>query len=294
MKQYLAHAALFAVSMIYAFNYFIAKDLFSEIGPLGVVSIRAISAVVFFWIVHVLWIREKIQSRQDYLRLFFSGILGISLNQIFFFSGLARTLQVNASVLMTTTPVFVFLIGFLMRVEKINATKVFGLVLACVSAVLLILGGRELSFNQQTLTGDLMVIFNASVYGLYLIVVKPLVAKYNPMTIMVWVFTFGSLVNIPLGIPELMAVDAASLSVSALWSVAYVVFFNTICVYSFNAFALQSVPPSIASIYIYLQPVMVSVLAFFLLEEGVSVEELIYIAMVLTGVYLVSYKKRPN
>ncbi|MFK7925400.1 MAG: DMT family transporter [Bacteroidia bacterium] len=294
MKQYLAHLALLAVGLIYALNYFIAKDLFAVVPPLGVVAIRSIAALVFFWLIQLLWIREKIQSRKDYLRLFICGMLGVALNQIFFFSGLDRTLAVNASVLMTTTPVFVFFVGIVMKVEQLTAKKILGLGLAGVGAVLLILGGRELTFNQDTVIGDLMVIFNALVYGLYLVLVRPLVQRYHPMTIMVWVFTFGAMLMIPLGLPSLLPLDWASLPQPAVWGIVYIVLFTTIGAYSLNAIALKKVPSSTAGIYIYLQPVLVSVLAFFLLEDGVSLEELTFIAMVLIGVYLVSYKKSPD
>ncbi|MEL7535309.1 MAG: DMT family transporter, partial [Bacteroidota bacterium] len=173
MKQYLAHLALLGVALIYAFNYFVAKDLFAEIPPLGVVAIRSIAAIIFFWAVQILWIREKIQNTKDYLRLFGCGLLGVALNQIFFFSGLDRTLAVNASVLMTTTPVFVFFVGIFMRVERLSGLRILGLGLAGIGAVSLILGGQALSFNQETVIGDLMVVFNASVYGLYLVLVRP-------------------------------------------------------------------------------------------------------------------------
>ncbi|MEM6348797.1 MAG: DMT family transporter [Bacteroidota bacterium] len=294
MKQYIAHLALVAVALIYAFNYFIAKDLFKEISPLGVVAIRSMVAIIFFWLIQIFWIREKIQSRKDYLRFFVCGMLGIALNQIFFFSGLDRTVEVNASVLMTTTPVFVFLLGFFMRVEKLSALRILGLGLAATGAVLLIQGGESLSIKPETLVGDLMVIFNASVYGLYLVLVRPLVQRYHPMTIMVWVFSFGALLTLPVGIPSLLKVDWPNLTQPAVWAVVYVVLFTTIGAYSFNAIALKRVPSTTAGIYIYLQPVLVSVLAFFLLEEGVSLKELAFIAMVLLGVYLVSYKKSPN
>lgn len=294
MKQYLAQLALLAVALIYAFNYFIAKDLFAAVPPLGVVAIRSIAGLVFFWFIQLVWIREKIQSRKDYFLLFICGMLGVALNQIFFFSGLDRTLAVNASALMTTTPVFVLFVGIIMKVEQLTAKKILGLGLAGIGAVLLILGGRELSFNQDTVIGDLMIVFNALVYGLYLVLVRPLVQRYHPMTIMVWVFTFGAMLTLPVGIPSLLPIDWAILPQPAVWGIVYIVLFTTIGAYSLNAIALQKVPSSTAGIYIYLQPVLVSVLAFFLLEDGVSLEELGFIAMVLIGVYLVSYKKSPN
>jgi drug/metabolite transporter (DMT)-like permease len=290
-RQLWAHLALFGVSLFYGFNYFIAKDVFAGIPPLGMVAIRTTSAILFFGLISRLWIREKIKNRQDYGRLLLCGILGASLNQVFFFSGLSRTFEVNASVLMTTTPVFVFLAGFVLRTEKITLWKIAGLLLAFAGAALLTLGGRKLEFSRQTLTGDLMIVFNALSYGVYLVIARPLMLRYHALTVVFWVFVFGGLINIPLGISDLLSIQAHQLSGEVLWGAAYIVVFATFLAYGFNALGLQRIHSTAVGVYIYLQPVIVAVLSLFWRSDSMDLEKLIYMLLVLLGVFLVSLRK---
>lgn len=283
-----AHAALFGVALFYALNYFIAKSVFAEISPLGIVALRSVFGIVCFGLIHRLYIRERIKARKDFYLLAICGLLGASLNQQFFLGGLERTLEVNAAVLMTTTPIFVFLTGFLLRTEKLSAGKIIGLMIAFVGASLLTLGGRELNFASETMVGDLMVAFNAAVYGIYLVIVRPLMLRYHVLTIMFWVFVFGGVVNIPLGLPDLLALSPTELSVNALAGMAYILVFSTLLAYLFNAYALQKVNSSAVGIYIYLQPVLVAIFAWLLDKDPLNGEKSFYMLLVLLGVFVVS------
>ncbi|MEL6631204.1 MAG: DMT family transporter [Bacteroidota bacterium] len=290
---YMAHGALLAVALIYALNYFIAKFVMDGfIGPFGMVAIRSIFATSFFILVSKLWIKEKIQSRADYYRLALCGLFGSALNQLLFFKGLSMTVEINASVLMITSPVFVFIIASLLRTEHITPIKIVGLIVSFGGALMLILGGRSLSFGSETLAGDLMVVMNASAYGVYLVLVKPLMHKYHPMTIVKWVFIFGAIIIIPVGTPELLEVDWANLSQDSILGAGYIVLFTTISAYSLNAFALKQVSPSAVGIYIYLQPVLVAILSVFWAANDLTLEKVLYMLVVFSGVFLVTYRKK--
>ena len=52
--------------------------------------------------------------------------------------------------------------------------------------------------------GNILVFINASSYAFYLVIVKPLMAKYNPITILTYVFGFGMLFVFPLDIMNLI------------------------------------------------------------------------------------------
>ncbi|MEM9985035.1 MAG: EamA family transporter, partial [Bacteroidota bacterium] len=83
-------------------------------------GIRIFMAALVFGLVARAQGRERIRSRADYLRLFLCGFFGASLNMTMFFIGLDLTLPVNAAVLMTTSPLFVFLLASLLKTERLN------------------------------------------------------------------------------------------------------------------------------------------------------------------------------
>lgn len=291
-----AHLALFAVALIYGGNYIIAKEVMDEgyVMPLAFIFLRVSTATILFWIFHTVYVRERIQSKADWLRLAICGLFGVALNQMFFFSGLKLTYPINASLIMTTTPVLVLVVSALLIGERITPAKLIGIVLGGSGAILLIAFGRSLQFSADSFRGDLFVFLNASCYGIYLVLVKPLMKRYNAITVVKWNFTFGLLFVAPFGIPELSASNFSAFPVTVWLSVAYVLIFTTFFAYLFNAYALRVVNPSVVSIYIYLQPLLAAALSLMVGLEKLTPNKWLAGILIFTGVFLVSYKKNPG
>lgn len=287
-----AHIALFLVALIYGANYSIAKVVLDDgyMGPLGFILLRVATGVLLFTLLHRFWIREKI-DRADWWRLMLCGLFGVAINQMFFFMGLKLTQPIHASLLMTTTPILVLIISSLLIGERITSRKVAGVILGAVGAILLLTQDSEVEWNRSGLLGDLMVLVNATSYGLYLVLVRKLMLRYNPITVVRWVFTFGLLYVFPFGFGELNSVDWASFSKWIWLAVLYVLLFTTFFTYLFNAYALTVVSPSIVSFYIYLQPLLAATIALLMGQDQLDWLKGASAAMIFTGVYLVSKTK---
>lgn len=288
----LAHGALLAVALIYGLNYYLARAVFAEIPPLGMVALRTFFAMLVFAILTRGGTRERIRSRRDYGRLALCAVFGAGLNQICFFQGLALTVEVNASVLMTTAPLFVFLAAFALRSEVLTGRKVLGLLLAFAGAALLSLRGRDLALGQQSLLGDLLVTINAASFGLYLVLVRPLMQTYQLFTVVMWIFLFGCLINVPVGLPALWSVEWSTVSWTAYLQVLYIIVFVTVGTYSLNGWALKRVSSAGVGVYIYLQPVIVALLSLVWADSPITWAQTGCMILVFVGVYLVTYRKK--
>lgn len=291
-QQVLAHLALLAVGLIYALNYFLAREVFAEIPPLGMVALRTLGSTLIFLLITSGGTHERIQSRKDYGRLALCAVFGAGLNQVMFFQGLSLTVEVNASILMTTSPLFVFLVAFVLRSEPLTGRKVLGLLLAFCGALLLSLRGRSLDLGAQTLLGDLLVTLNAASYGMYLVLVRPLMQKYQTFTVVMWVFGFGCLITVPIGLPDLLRVDWATVSIGGYLRALYIIVFVTVGTYSLNGWALKRVSAAGVGVYIYLQPVLVALLSLGWASQPISWLQTAYMLLVFVGVYLVTYRKK--
>lgn len=284
-----AHIALFLVALIYGANYSIAKIVLDDeyIQPIGFVLMRALIGIILFWFFHLLFVREKVE-RKDFFQLFLCGIFGVAINQMLFFTGLKYTTPINASLIMTTTPILVLLISAFIIKEKITSQKMAGIALGAFGAIMLIAYGKELSFQQDQLFGDLMIFINATSYGIYLVYVKKLMMKYHPITVVKWVFTFGILFVFPFGIGELLEVEWSSFTAGVWWAVIYVLVAVTFLTYWLNGFALKIVNPSIVSIYIYLQPLLATSIALMMMKDELTFVKVVAGIFIFLGVYLVS------
>lgn len=261
------------------------------LGPFAFIFCRVLGALLLFWLFHAFFPREKIE-RLDFALLIVCGFFGIAANQLMFFYGLNLTSPVNAAIIMTCNPVLVLLISAWLIKERITTLKLIGITVGLAGALMLILNKKHLSLDGGRFTGDLFIFLNATSYAVYLVLVKPLMKKYKPLTVIKWVFLFGFLFVLPFGLSEIGEVNWASFDGAVWTSFFFVIICTTFLAYLFNIFALSEVNPSVVSIYIYLQPVVAALVAILFDQDDLGVVKVSAALLVFTGVYLVSRKKK--
>jgi len=293
-KRLIAHLSIFTANVIYGLNYTIAKIAMPDfIKPLGFILIRVIIATALFWLISPLVKREKVE-RSDMLRLFLCGIFGIAINQLLFFSGLDLTSPIDASIIMISTPILVMVIAFILTGEKLTFFKVGGILLGAAGAALLLLTSPKEANGSGNLLGNIMILFNALSYGIYLVIAKALMMKYNPLTVLKWSFLFGMFICIPFGFNQTLEVDWASLTPKAWFSVVYVIIAATFIAYLLNNLALGTVSSSVVGVYIYLQPVIAAIVEILVGNTAPSAVKIVAALLIFTGVYLVGRKNSPQ
>ena len=289
-KNYIAHLAIFGANLIYGINYTVAKDVMpTYIEPLGFIFVRVSGAVLMFWFLFRFFYYEKV-DKKDLLKLALCGLFGVAINQMLFFKGLNLTTPINAAVIMVTNPILVLLFGFAILSEKFTLRKLIGITLGAVGAFLLITNGGNISLDPNHYSGNILVLLNASSYAIYLVMVKPLMQKYKPITVVSWVFLFGFIFVIPFGWNEFQAISWTTMPNFVLWEVVFVVVGTTFFAYLFNIYGLQRLNASVVSSYIYLQPVLASLIALWVQSDELSFIKLLSATIIFIGVYLVSKK----
>jgi drug/metabolite transporter (DMT)-like permease len=290
-----AHVALFCVSLLYGANYLIAKGVMPHyLEPSAFIALRVTGALILFGTLALI-LKEKI-ARKDMLRFAGCGLFGVAVNQTFFFEGLSRTSAMNSSILMTLNPIMVMLMAAFFLKERITILKGAGILIGAAGAAGIITFSNLYGSGNSSLKGDIFVLINALSYAIYLVMVKPLMRKYKPVTVATMIFAFGFLFVIPYSMNTLSATDFGAIPGDKWLSITYVILGTTFLAYLFNVFALQRVSPSVVSAYIYLQPL--AAFAFVLIFQadsgeldGLSVYHLLFALMIFTGVYLVSFEK---
>ncbi|TJY37982.1 DMT family transporter [Pontimicrobium aquaticum] len=293
-----AHLALLGANVIYGANYLIAKGIMpNKIGPSAFVFLRIIGAGILFWIIKS-FIKERI-AKKDLLRLMLCGILGVTTNQLLFFHGLNLTSPIDASIIITSIPVMVLVFSAIILKEKITTNKLIGITVGGIGAILLVWYGKSAAGTSSTI-GNLFVFINACSYALYLVIVKPMMKKYNALNVISWVFLFGFVFMFPFGIGDFLATDFSAFDLNTYLAVGFVVVFTTFFAYLFNIYALNYVSPSVTGSYVYLQPavsfIMVSIYAYVLMHneyaQDINLIKILSCLLVVSGVYLISRKPK--
>jgi len=289
----LALLAATAAGAIYGVNHTVAKGLMPDvIQPYGFILLRISGALLLFWLISFFFTSEKI-DRSDWLRIISCAFFGMTLNMLMFFKGLSLSTPINSSVVITLVPVILLVMSAIFIKEKITWLKSIGIGLGLVGALLLILFGAKTQPNAPNIPlGNILFIINAFAYSTYLIIVKPLVAKYSSITLMKWFFLFAFIINIPIGYSELSMVNWSELSSTSIWQLVFVVVGTTFLTYLFNIYALKQLRPSTIGALIYLQPVLAVLYAVLVGADILTALRIGAAILIFTGVYLSTRKPK--
>ncbi len=291
------HAALFLVALIYAANYSISKDVMPRyMGPFGLVVLRIVGATLFFTVASRLAApHDRITGRADNLRSVACGVLGIGLNQLLFFSGLNLTSPINASLIQTIAPVVTVLASAVLLGEKLTLKRMLGVGVAGLGAASIILSkGHVAAGGQDGLLGNVFILLNAAAFGVYLVLVMPLMRKYHPFTVLARIFLVGACIAVPVGWQQVRAADYANFPPGIWAAIAYMVLFLTILAYLLNNWALKYASPALLGAYIYLQPALAVLIAVSLGKDQLTWDRAWQGLLIFIGVFLVSRKPRPS
>ena len=291
LSNYKTYGALTLVSLLYGINYSVLKIVIPEyIGAFGFIVFRVSLAATIFWIIFF-FNTEKIDWKKDGVRLVLCSLFGIAINQLLFFKGISYTSAIHGSIIMALTPILVLIWASVLIGEKITKPKVTGILLGLIGSIIIIYQPDAMTSSGDW-RGDILVFLNGSSYACYLVIVKPLMKKYRPLTIVTWIFTIGAVIVFPVGFSEAIEVDFMDLPLKVWSSIAFIIFGVTVVVYFLNAWTLQKVESSVVGAFIYLQPVFATLTAIIFFNEVFLWKHLIASAFVFLGVWLVTKKEK--
>lgn len=287
-----SHLALLGANTIYGLNYVIAKGIMPDyLMPKAIILIRVLVTVMVFWILHLFLPSEKVEKR-DLFKLAICAVFGVAINQILFFEGLNLSTPINASIIITVIPVLILVFAHFILKERITALKITGIILGATGALMVILAAGIGDFQSNTLLGNLMIFINAMSWALYLVLIKPLMEKYDSFTVMKWVFLFGLIIVLPFTFRSFAGSTFSTIPFNIWLSVGFVVFGATIMAYFLNNYSLKTVSPSINGIYIYLQPFIASVVAVIFGKDELTWTDVVSAILIMAGVYFVTRRPR--
>ena len=295
-NQFRVHAALSFAALIYAATYSLAKDLMpGYIQPQAAVVWRIVGAALVFGALKFFTARpERLVGAADNWRAIACGVLGIGLNQLAFFQGLSLSTPINASLIQTISPIVVVLASAVLLGEKITPPRLLGIALgACGAAALILSRPTGSKLPADALAGNLYLLFNATVFALYLVLVAPLMRKYHAFTVLARIFLVGAVLVVPVGLRPALATDYGRFPLHIWAELGYMVVFLTILAYLLNNWALKYATPTLLGVYIYLQPVLAVAIAVSLGKDTFTLDKAWQAALIFLGVWLVGRKPRP-
>jgi len=287
-----AHLAVLTTNVLFGVNYAAIKFITpSYIHPFGLNMARVLSALLLFWLLYLLKPGKAGIQQKHIPRFLICALTGVVINQLLFVKGLSLTTSIHASLLSLGTPIFITFIAAWILKERLNLTKITGLVLGISGAGLLILMKDNTHTGNNLLLGDTMVLFNSVSYAFYMVLVRPLMKVYSPFQVIRWVFTFGFVMMLPFAWSDFANTQWHTFQLSQWLILGLVCIGATFLAYLFNIYGISVIGASASGSYIYTQPVFAAIVAIAIMGEHLNLLKILSALLIFSGVYLVNWKK---
>lgn len=269
-RSWEVHLALAGAQTGFALFPIFGKLALVSIPPLVFAAFRVTAAALVLEGIRRIHSAEAIRPA-DRPKIFLYGLLGVSFNQVLFIFGLSLTTAINTTILTATIPVFTLAAAVLLKHERMGARAAAGIVLAGAGALAL-LNAERFAWSSSSFRGDLLLLANCCSYALYLVLSRPILAHYRVATITAAVFRYGAIFIVLVALPDLIRFEHAAVTPVAWACLAAVILFCTVIPYLLNSWALARTHASHVAFYVFLQPLIATVLAIAVLGEELTVK----------------------
>lgn len=291
-SRFLPHLCMMGACAIWGLMAPLGKHAMTHgVGGVEMVTFRVAGGAACFWLLSCFLRQEHVRPK-DLLLFFFAGLLGIVFNQCCYTIGLSTTSPVNASIMTTTMPIVTMVLAALFLKEPVTSMKVGGIFLGAIGAFVLITcsvqGTGSLSGD---LRGDLLCLTAQCSFALYLTLFKHLIQRYSVVTCMKWMITYATLVILPFSYGRMAALPWGDISLRVWGETAFVVVGGTFLAYILMMLGQQRLRPTVVSMYNYVQPTVACAVSVALGVGAFGWLQGIAVALVFTGVWLVTQSK---
>lgn len=286
------HAALILVQMLFVTLAIAGRFVLPEFPATVLIVFRVVGAGVLLAALN--WARGGAwaKSWRDLAGMAVLGLFGITLNQSLFIFGLSHSTAINATILITMTPVFTVVGSMLIGRERASGMKLAGIGLAFAGTVYLI-GPDRVSLAPGVTYGNVLIVLGMLCYATYFLAARRMLDRYDALSLTTHVMLTSALTVLPLGLPALRAMPFASVRPIIWFWVAWIVVGPTLFSYLLNVWALRRVSSNAVAVYIYLQPVLTAAVAPLVLRgETLSLRTVVAGAMIFAGVLVVLRSER--
>lgn len=261
-----ADVLLFVTVLIWGFNFTVVKYALTHgWEPLSYASVRfALAAAIFSAVTYGREGSLRVR-RADLVLLLGAAAAGIWLNQVAFVYAIRLTTASTVALMFGTLPIFVALLSFVFRLEHLRLRHWLATVTSFTGVALVALGGGgEL---RGDLGGVLLGLVASATWAGYSVAMGPLMRRYSPYRISVFVITAGSVPLLVSSARQLAEQEWAALGALAWAAFFYSLFFSLVFTNVMWFTAIDRVGAARSSLYANLNPFLGAVFALVVLSE---------------------------
>ena len=287
-KNYFPYILLFVQPVFMATNIIVARGGVEYVPPISLAFWRWLT--VFLLLLPFFYneiIKNKKSFNKEFWKLFFLGSMGCGVCGAFpFIAGMSTTMA-NMGIIYTSSPIFIIILSVMFFNDKINFSRIIGLVL-CLIGVLAIIskGNLNLLINFKFTSGDLWMIGAAmgwAVYSIYLLNWK---SKFSLMARFTLIAMFGTISLFPFYILEEIFYFNTAFNSNFLFWVLFAAISPGIIAFTLYTKVQKYLGASLTGFTLYIFSIYSAIYGIILFDEALLNFHYFGAAFVFAGVYL--------
>ncbi len=278
--------ALIAMTFIWGLNYIVVKTTIAEILPFAFVAVRFGTASVLFLLVVRVSQRGFFIPRHAWGKIALLGLLGTTVYQTFFLTGLASVQASVSALILASSPAFVVLFNRLIHQERLAARGWVGLLLSFMGLGLVILSGGGTNLSAAALLGSFFILVATFAWSLNSVISAPLLKRYSSLSVAALSTIFGTIPLLFIGIPALTAQNWAEVTTGGWLGLLYSTVLAVVLAFVLWNVGVKRIGSARTAIYNNLTPVIATFGAAIFLGEALTVAKITGAVVIFIGLYL--------
>jgi drug/metabolite transporter (DMT)-like permease len=280
--------------VFWGFSFIATKVALREVHPFTLLTLRF--GIGGFLLLLVRLQRDrgflKAFSSKDWISILFLAIAGVSGHTLLQAYGLLYTSAINTGWIVAIMPIFITIAARFYLGEAITPRKIGGILLGFIGVSLVISKGvfSVSIFRFSSTFGDILVLISAITWTAFTVGGRAFLSRFSPLAAITPIMIVGCLITLPFTWLKWGWNIFSHLSLSGWMGILFLGVFCSGLAYLFWYSALEKKDSGVVGIYLYLEPLVTLVGAYFLLNEEIQWTTLVGGGMILFGVYLATTK----
>jgi drug/metabolite transporter (DMT)-like permease len=281
--------ALFAV-IVWGASFIATKVALQDISPNTVVWLRFLMGVLILGIVVVLRKQFTLPDKKEWGYFALLGFLGITFHQWLQSNALQTSEAGTTAWIVSTTPVFMALLGWFLLRERLEWMKSLGILLAFIGVLVVVSEGdfASISVGRFGAPGDVLILISAVNWAVFSALSRRGLKAHPASLMMFYIMLVGWLFTSVLFFTTGGAAEIPSLRFNGWMAVGFLGIFCSGLAYIAWYDALKALTTAQTGVFLYIEPLVAVVVAFFILGEEITLASLLGGAVILFGVWLVN------
>ncbi len=287
----IVYIALISTVIIWGFSFIGSKIAMTSISPFPYLFFRFSIAALFFVVLFLFRGFPSI-SLKDHSKIFLLSFFEPGLYFIFETLGLSyNTSASKTAIIIGMIPIAVLIFARLILKERITGNKIMGILLSVLGITLLVIEGSNFS-SEGALTGDFLVFGAVITAALYIVITRSVGKKVSAIEITGLQIIYGSIFFTPFFLYELPDINWVQITNQSVISVVVLALFATIGAFLLYNYALTRIQATRAAIYLNGIPIVTLIFAGPILNEELTILQLLGAAIVLFAVYITNMQPK--